>query len=94
MGRLPFPPDAELTGPDRLVLSVMQKQYEAHELTADVDAAEESDDSAKKRSEFVAPSPEGNSMPFLFHEMGELNSQHILTSFQIYKTRSNRQLNI
>ncbi|KAH4188626.1 hypothetical protein HBH42_148340 [Parastagonospora nodorum] len=58
MGRLPFPADAELTGPDRLVLSVMQKQYEVHELTADLDAAEESDDSAKKRSEFVAPSPE------------------------------------
>jgi hypothetical protein len=62
MGRLPFPPDAELTGPDRLVLSVLQKEYEAHHITANKDcsdAAEESDDSAVKHSEFVAPSPEG-----------------------------------
>jgi hypothetical protein len=62
MGRLPFPPDAELTGPDRLVLSVLQKQYEAHETAPSQEsseAAEESDDSAVKHSEFVAPSPEG-----------------------------------
>jgi hypothetical protein len=62
MGRLPFPPDAELTGPDRLVLSLMAKEYEIHGETPEkeiVDAAEESDDSATKRSEFVAPSPEG-----------------------------------
>jgi hypothetical protein len=68
MGRLPFPPDAELTGPDRLVLSVLQKQYEAHELTPSKEsseAAEESDDSAVKHSEFVAPSPEGIPHPTL-----------------------------
>jgi hypothetical protein len=62
MGRLPFPPDAELTGPDRLVLSVLQKQYEVYETAfskESSEAAEESDDSAVKRSEFVAPSPEG-----------------------------------
>lgn len=63
MGRLPFPPDAELTVPDRMVLSVMQKEYEAHGNIADargVDVAEESDDSTTKHSEFVAPTPEGN----------------------------------
>jgi hypothetical protein len=63
MGHLSFPLDAELTGPDRLVLSVLQKQYEAHVETTDLknqDAAEDSDDSATKHSEFVAPSPEGN----------------------------------
>lgn len=63
MGRLPFPPDAELTGPDRLVLNVLSKQFEAHDNVHDTkatDAADESDDSATKHSEFVAPSPEGN----------------------------------
>jgi hypothetical protein len=69
MGRLPFPPDAELTGPDRLVLSLMAKEYEAHgEIPKNetADAAEESDDSATKRSQFVAPSPEGKTCPLLF----------------------------
>jgi hypothetical protein len=68
MGRLPFPPDAELTGPDRLVLSLMTKEYEAYGETPGklvADAAEESDDSATKRSEFVAPSPEGKTCPLL-----------------------------
>jgi hypothetical protein len=63
MGRLPFPPDAELTVPDRMVLSVLQKEFEAHGGTADTraaDPAEESDDSATKHSEFVTPTPEGN----------------------------------
>jgi hypothetical protein len=63
MGRLPFPPDAELTGPDRVVLSILQKEYElggsAPEAKA-LDGAEDSDDSATKHSEFVVPSPEGN----------------------------------
>lgn len=62
MGHLPFPPDAELTGPDRVVLSVLQKQYELngeapHPRASD--SADDSDDSAVKHSEFVAPSPEG-----------------------------------
>ncbi|OAK94472.1 hypothetical protein IQ06DRAFT_260671 [Phaeosphaeriaceae sp. SRC1lsM3a] len=61
MGHLPFPPDAELTGPDRVVLSVLQKQYELngeapHPRASD--SADDSDDSAVKHSEFVAPSPE------------------------------------
>jgi hypothetical protein len=41
----------------------MAKEYEMNGETPEkevVDAAEESDDSATKRSEFVAPSPEGN----------------------------------
>ncbi|KAH7402855.1 hypothetical protein BKA66DRAFT_10660 [Pyrenochaeta sp. MPI-SDFR-AT-0127] len=61
MGRLPFPADAELTGPDRVVLSVLQKEYESHENAPDKpssETAEESDDSAKKHSKFVSPSPE------------------------------------
>jgi hypothetical protein len=68
MGRLPFPPDAELTGPDCLVLSLMAKEYEIYGETPKeetADAAEESDDSATKRSEFVAPSPEGNACSLL-----------------------------
>jgi hypothetical protein len=68
MGRLPFPPDAELTGPDRLVLNVLQKEFEAHGTTVNTgcpDASEESDDSTVKHSEFVAPSPEGITCPAL-----------------------------
>ncbi|CAO2657146.1 Nn.00g032720.m01.CDS01 [Neocucurbitaria sp. VM-36] len=61
MGRLPFPPDAELTGPDRVVLAILQKEYEAYgdpSKIASSEVAEESDDSATKHSEFVSPSPE------------------------------------
>jgi hypothetical protein len=61
MGALPFPPNAELTGPDRVVLGILQKEYELHKDAPVVtsDTAEESDDSATKHSRFVAPSPEG-----------------------------------
>jgi hypothetical protein len=62
MGRLPFAPDAELTGPDRLVLSILQKQYEAYEDSpqeSNSELVDDSDDSTTKRSQFVAPSPEG-----------------------------------
>jgi len=62
MGQLSFPFDAELTGPDRLVLSTLQKQYEAHDASTHTEvqeAGDESDDSVTKHSEFVAPSPEG-----------------------------------
>ena len=74
MGQLAFPPDTELTGPDRLVLSILQKQYEAHNDTTNakiLDVAEESDDSARKHSEFVAPSPEGNA----HHHINVLNTE-------------------
>lgn len=72
MGRLPFPPDAELTGPDRVVLGVLQKQYELNEGsqgTRVAESAEDSDDSAVKHSEIVAPSPEGTkyTIPSLPH---------------------------
>jgi hypothetical protein len=66
MGRLAFPFDAELTGPDRVVLNILQKEYEMHQDTlakTTTDAAEDSDDSGVKHSEFVTPSPEG--MPVL-----------------------------
>lgn len=62
MGRLPFPPDAELTGPDRVVLSILQKEFELHKDVPSkvaADLADDSDDSTAKRSEFVSPSPEG-----------------------------------
>jgi hypothetical protein len=67
MGQLPFPPDAELTGPDRLVLSILQKEYELHEDAPPrkiPDAAEDSDDSATKHTEFVVPSPAGKLSTF------------------------------
>lgn len=62
MGKLHFPPAVDLTGPDRLVLGHLQKDYEQFDSkiqTVSVDAADDSDDSATKRTEFVAPSPEG-----------------------------------
>lgn len=63
MGKLHFPPAADLTGADKLVLGHLQKDYEQFKPTSKalpVDVAEESDDSATKRTEFVSPSPEGN----------------------------------
>lgn len=62
MGKLHFPAPADLTGADKLVLGHLQKDYEKSDLKAKIgpaDAAEESDDSATKRTEFVSPSPEG-----------------------------------
>ena len=62
MGKLHFPPAADLTGPDKLVLGHLQKDYDQFDSkpkAVPVDAGEESDDSATKRTEFVSPSPEG-----------------------------------
>jgi hypothetical protein len=62
MGKLHFPPDAQLTGPDRLILGFLEKDYEAYDQAKEgtpSDVADESDDSATKRTEFVSPSPEG-----------------------------------
>jgi hypothetical protein len=62
MGKLAFALDAELTGPDRVVLNILQKDYElygAKPAKSSADAAEDSDDSGVKHSEFVTPSPEG-----------------------------------
>ncbi|KAL6703708.1 hypothetical protein ACN47E_009402 [Coniothyrium glycines] len=61
MGRLPFPPDAELTGPDRLVLDVLRKQYEAFDDGSKkeaADPAEDSDESTSKVTQFVVSTPE------------------------------------
>lgn len=62
MGQLPFPPDVELTVPDRMVLNLLQKRYEACDVpkTVGADLADDSDDSTSKISQFVVPSPEGN----------------------------------
>ncbi len=62
MGQLPFPSDAELTGPDRIVLNVLRKEYESHDCVPDDASSElsqESGDSAIKVCKFVSPSPEG-----------------------------------
>ncbi|KNG44230.1 fatty acid desaturase [Stemphylium lycopersici] len=48
MGKLAFPLDAELTGPDRVVLDILKREYELHENSPNgsaLDAAEDSDDS-------------------------------------------------
>jgi len=61
MGRLPFPADAQLTGPDRVILEVLRKEYESHQHApskASLDPADESDDCATKQTQFVSPSPE------------------------------------
>lgn len=62
MGKLHFPPAADLTVADKLVLAHLQKDYEqvdSNSKVVSVNAAEESDDSLTKRTEFVSPSPEG-----------------------------------
>lgn len=62
MGHLPFEPDVELTGPDRVVLDVLKKEYELHKDVpgkASIASADDSDDSTAKHSEFVTQSPEG-----------------------------------
>jgi hypothetical protein len=61
MGKLAFPLDAELTGPDRIVLNILQKEYELHDTkpAKSTPDAEDSDDSGVKHSEIVTPSPEG-----------------------------------
>jgi len=62
MGKLHFPPAADLTNADKLVLGHLQKDYEQFNTESKplpVDTAEESDDSATKRTEFVSASPEG-----------------------------------
>ncbi|KAH6620527.1 hypothetical protein C7974DRAFT_235770 [Boeremia exigua] len=61
MGKLHFQPPADLTVADKLVLGHLQKDYEQIESTppaVPIDAAEESDDSVTKRTDFVSPSPE------------------------------------
>lgn len=65
MGKLAFPLDAELTGPDRVVLDILKREYELHENSPNgsaLDAAEDSDDSGVKHSKVVTPSPEGTSL--------------------------------
>ena len=62
MGKLAFPLHAELTGPDRVVLDILKKEYELHQNTSTdstTGTAEDSDDSGAKHSKFVTPSPEG-----------------------------------
>ena len=62
MGKLDYPHAADLTVADKLVLGHLEKDYENFEVKPDassLDAAEESDDSATKRTEYVSPSPEG-----------------------------------
>jgi len=75
MGRLPFPADAQLTGPDRVILEVLRKEYESHQHApskASLDPADESDDCATKQTQFVSPSPEGG--PHLSHAHSENTS--------------------
>ena len=61
MGKLYYPHAADLTVADKLVLGHLEKDYANFEVKPDASPvdAEESDDSATKRTEFVSPSPEG-----------------------------------
>lgn len=61
MAGLPFKLDKELTVPDRMVLGILEKEYEAGIKVSveEVADGEESDDSLSKHSKFVSPSPEG-----------------------------------
>jgi hypothetical protein len=89
MGKLHFPPDAQLTGPDRLILGFLEKDYEAYDQAKEgipSDVADESDDSATKRTEFVSPSPEGRV------EDLTLDGDSLLTSPQTPRTASSNLL--
>ena len=62
MGKLAYPLDPKLTGQDRIVLNILQKEYELHgdpTCGSSTDAGDDSDDSATKHSKTVIPSPEG-----------------------------------
>ena len=62
MGKLAFPLDPKLTAQDRVILNILQKEYELHGDAAagpPSDADEDSDDSGIKHSEIVTASPEG-----------------------------------
>jgi hypothetical protein len=62
MGKLAYPLDPKLTGQDRIVLNILQKEYELHENPASgspTDGGDDSDDSGIKHSKTVVPSPEG-----------------------------------
>jgi hypothetical protein len=105
MGRLAFPLDAELTGPDRVVLNILQKEYELHKESPAkpmIDAAEDSDDSGVKHSEFVTPSPEGMAISSRYRAVQGRWAQrhrHICGSssiewsnlLQIFKIRNSKQ---
>lgn len=61
MGKLYFPPAADLTAADKLVLAHLQKDYEQTDSkpTAMPGNAAEGSESLTKRTEFVSTSPEG-----------------------------------
>lgn len=62
MGKLAYPLDSKLTGQDRIVLNILQKEYELHGDSASgspTDGGDDSDDSGIKHSKTVIPSPEG-----------------------------------
>jgi hypothetical protein len=64
MGKLAYPLDAKLTGQDRVILNILQKEYELHGdagTQPPSDAGEDSDDSGIKHSKTISPSPEGTS---------------------------------
>lgn len=62
MGKLAYPLDPKLTSQDRIVLNILQKEYELHGDHGNgspSDAGDDSDDSGTKHSKPVIPSPEG-----------------------------------
>jgi len=61
MVNLYFQPDAQLTPQDRMVLDILQKDYERHKNASSTtqQVAEDSDDSTTKHTRFVSSSPDG-----------------------------------
>jgi hypothetical protein len=63
MAELHFPLDKQLTRQDRMILELLQKDCNVYRkelaLPQEQLAAEDSDDSTVKHTEFVSPSPEG-----------------------------------
>ena len=64
MVNLYFQPDAQLSPQDRIVLDILQKDYERHKKdnVKSQQASEDSDDSGVKHARFDSASPEGTSL--------------------------------
>lgn len=64
MVNLYFQPDAQLTAQDRMVLDILQKDYDRHKHSNGQreQTPEDSDDSGEKHTRFDSASPEGSSL--------------------------------
>jgi hypothetical protein len=67
MVNLYFQPDAQLTTQDRIVLDILQKDYDRHKKSngSDQRPSEDAEDAGEKHTRFDSASPEGTSRSHL-----------------------------